>query len=901
MLSFDATHARRVVAAFVAALVLGARPGALGQQPATDLDARFADAQTAYKEQRWDAAAAAYASLRDLARLQGDEMWEARGLLGVGSADFERKRYVDARRELLAALKIFESRSDAALAGLANDVLARLALELGDDAESAARSRRAVAAFDAAGDRRARARAILRVERVAGMADRARLDRASSELLDDAESLRDADLECEVLHHWGDGLFTFGEYDLAIDKLETAASACEKGSEAAALATVYTSLGRLYRLHGQPMAAVKYQLKSLEIAERPDTSPRVHVQSLNAVAVAYEALGETAKAREYYERALAAAEKSGAPPLIDFMRANVGGFRLHQGDGAGAQKLLEEAVERAAEPLLSTRYDQLSSVYHLLGRDDDARRAAERALEECPRGTSIDCVWARVQLAEAQLGLADERAALATYQTALRSLEDVHARLAASDFLRQEFFHDWERFYSLGIELLMRRGEYREALESAELARSRAFLDLLASKSLAGIGRPVPVMPALTLRGAAATTIRTTALASAPNADELAAIAARLRSTMVVYWIAQDAAHLWVVSPEGHVSGTTVRVASSRLAALVRATSPFAPQTPRNASSPAAATRGDAAIAIAARRNPAWRELYDLLVKPIEAELPRTRGARLTIVPHGPLLHLPFAALRDGRGRYLVERYTIHSVPAAAVLQFTGERHRTNARAGRLLLVADPAAPPTVRGEPALPRLPGAASEADAIARLVPASRATVLADAAATESRVRAELPRRSVIHFATHAVVNDADPLSSFLALGVEHGGGGKLTAQKIYSLELDADLVVLSACRSGSGLVSGDGIASLARAFFYAGALSLVVSVWDVADAPTSRLVPAFYRSWLAGSDKAAALRAAQLALIRDLRAGRVTVNTPAGEVSIPEDPAFWAGFVLLGEPE
>ncbi len=215
--------------------------------------------------------------------------------------------------------------------------------------------------------------------------------------------------------------------------------------------------------------------------------------------------------------------------------------------------------------------------------------------------------------------------------------------------------------------------------------------------------------------------------------------------------------------------------------------------------------------------------------------------------------------------------------------------------------MADPAAPPTVRGEPALPRLPGAASEADAIARLVPASRATVLADAAATESRVRAELPRRSVIHFATHAVVNDADPLSSFLALGVEHGGGGKLTAQKIYSLELDADLVVLSACRSGSGLVSGDGIASLARAFFYAGALSLVVSVWDVADAPTSRLVPAFYRSWLAGSDKAAALRAAQLALIRDLRAGRVTVNTPAGEVSIPEDPAFWAGFVLLGEPE
>jgi CHAT domain-containing protein len=110
-----------------------------------------------------------------------------------------------------------------------------------------------------------------------------------------------------------------------------------------------------------------------------------------------------------------------------------------------------------------------------------------------------------------------------------------------------------------------------------------------------------------------------------------------------------------------------------------------------------------------------------------------------------------------------------------------------------------------------------------------------------------------------------------------------------------------VVLSACRSGGGLITGDGIAGLARAFFYAGAPSLVVSVWDVADAPTSRLIPAFYRVWLGGADKARALRTAQLALIHDLRAGRVTVASAAGPLVIPEDPAFWAGFVLLGEPE
>ena len=147
----------------------------------------------------------------------------------------------------------------------------------------------------------------------------------------------------------------------------------------------------------------------------------------------------------------------------------------------------------------------------------------------------------------------------------------------------------------------------------------------------------------------------------------------------------------------------------------------------------------------------------------------------------------------------------------------------------------------------------------------------------------------------------MRDADPLSSFLALGAGRDDDGKLTAEKIYGLKLDADLVVLSACRSGDGLVTGDGIAGLARAFFYAGAPSLIVSLWDVADAPTSRLVPAFYREWLRGAGKARALRAAQLELIRELRAGHVKVATPAGEIVVPEDPAFWAGFILLGEPD
>ena len=97
-----------------------------------------------------------------------------------------------------------------------------------------------------------------------------------------------------------------------------------------------------------------------------------------------------------------------------------------------------------------------------------------------------------------------------------------------------------------------------------------------------------------------------------------------------------------------------------------------------------------------------------------------------------------------------------------------------------------------------------------------------------------------------------------------------------------------------------MTGDGIATFARAFIYAGTPSLVASLWDVADEPTNRLLPDFYRSWLAGASKARALRTAQLRLLRDLRANTVRVRPPAGVVAIPEHPVFWAGFALIGEP-
>jgi CHAT domain-containing protein len=293
--------------------------------------------------------------------------------------------------------------------------------------------------------------------------------------------------------------------------------------------------------------------------------------------------------------------------------------------------------------------------------------------------------------------------------------------------------------------------------------------------------------------------------------------------------------------------------------------------------------------------------LYGLLVEPVRAWLPAP-GARLTIIPAGPLMRLPFAALTAPSGRYLVEDYAITYAPAGAFIDAVDGRPPAAAgEDGRgFLFVADPRLPAPGKGERALPALPGAREEVGAIVRLLPRGSSTVLEGDQASKRAVTALMPAARLLHFATHGVVNDRAPLDSYLALArpAQADGDGRLTAQELYGLRLHADLAVLSSCRSAGGQVSGEGIAALARAFLSAGVPSVVASVWDVPDQPANRLFPELYRAWLRDGSPARALRTAQLRLIADLRAGKVAVRTVAGDVPLSESPALWAGFIVIG---
>jgi CHAT domain-containing protein len=269
----------------------------------------------------------------------------------------------------------------------------------------------------------------------------------------------------------------------------------------------------------------------------------------------------------------------------------------------------------------------------------------------------------------------------------------------------------------------------------------------------------------------------------------------------------------------------------------------------------------------------------------------------LTIVPHGPLTRLSFAALLDEKSRYLVEKHSVHYVPAATALEYTSRAaQKVTAQYRKLLLIANPHNMPRSEDGSLLPSLPGAIKEAEAITRGAPPDAIVILTGEGATKEQVRILSPGRAFIHFATHSVLRDDRPFDSFLALADR----GRLTVREIYDLDLNADLVFLSACRTGSPALSGDGISGMTRAFFYAGASSVAASLWDVADDPSHLLVAEFYRMLAVSGDKSGALRGAQLSLISALRGGKVVVSTPLGNMKLPEHPFFWAGFILQGEP-
>ena len=770
----------------------------------------------------------------------------------IGVAAMQRADYRLARAELQISRALYASARDRRDAAHVDLNLAYEAELRADWSEVRTRATAARDAFASLGDRIGEARALRQMSR-----DRTLSPRAAEQVLDEtvrlARSTHDPNVLAEALIQRADERFSTADYAAAMADYEPAIAEFDRAGDRQQLARALVSLGRVYRAHGEPERALPLYRRALSI-QQPLGDMQGAIQSINAIAVTDDLLGRRPEALREYERALALAQQTGAPRLIGFQLGNLGGAYLKRADFARAVDLLHSALRQPNDPLVaSIRQSQLAEAYRKMGRPHDALPYSDAAVAYDRSAHREDALIEDLtDRARTRAALGQTSAALEDVREALDALETVRRHLVPADSMKQGFTRLYQDAYAVAIDLLARR-DAAAALDVSEEARSRALLDLLASRNL-----QVPAKPA--------------------SAAEVQATARRLGSTLLLYFVTDDATFAWIVDAKRIVL-RRLDVQASRLAELVAHTRPARPE---------------AVLWTAGANDSAWRELDRILIEPLRRDLPDRNGALLTVVPHGALFGLSFAGLQDASGRYLIERYTLDYAPSVAVLRFTRATAASAPARQRYLLIADPSSPATA-GAPSLPPLPGTRDELRAVADVVPSDRRSVLGGAATRPGDVLKDMHDATVIHFATHAVVDDADPLGSFLALD-----GGKLTVADIYQLRLDADLVILSACRTALGRISGDGVAGMTRAFVYAGAASVMATTWDVADAPTVRIVQQFYRERLSGGSKAASLRDAQLRLLEDLRGGRVVVPEPDGPVALRPDPYFWAGFVLVGEP-
>ena len=585
-------------------------------------------------------------------------------------------------------------------------------------------------------------------------------------------------------------------------------------------ASVSSALADGLRTLGEREQSWRFMERALQRVQALVQPIRRHVLLLNAALFA-ERDGQWYSALHFHDAALAAArERGGAGPIVDSLTyraavlARLGDRAAGQQTVAEASTLLAGVSDPGLRRFLAAALEQ-ARAETLLASDPvgaaGAAAAARAIFEdiEPERVPRVLLLEARAARATGRLDLAD-----ATLQEGIKRFETYRASLDEPD-LRISYFDVAWSLYSELADVRLERGDGDGALRAAERGRSRSLSDL--KGGAAAPDAPIPAVP-----------------------PSIAAVEFLVLEKRTIAWVIANGARLTVEIPAGRAS-------------LDRLTT-------------------DLRREIAEERPPvAAAALYDLIVAPLRSKLPPE--VPVVFVPDGPLSHVPFAALRDRRGQYLIDQRAIAILPSLRLL-----RSAVPTPPRRVVVVGEPAAP-------GMARLPSAAREAAAIAGMYP--EAVALGDREATWPRLRAEWRTADVVHVGAHATANDEFPGYSRLFLAPAPGHDGVVFPQDLAAFPpARARVVVLATCRSDSGpSFNGEGVISLARPLLAAGVPAVIGSSWDVDDAATAALFEVFHRRLARDGRVVEALRAAQQALAHSTDP---TLSRPRS----------WAGFHVIG---
>jgi CHAT domain-containing protein/tetratricopeptide (TPR) repeat protein len=657
----------------------------------------------------------------------------------------------------------------------------------------------------------------------------------------------------ETLDEIGVAFSSAGQYDKALENHRQSLEIQRATGNIRREALVLTNMGETYNLLQQPEKALEQFTPALSILRSiGDLSSAA--TALEGIARAEQKRGSLADARKYIEESLA---------LRETVRARSGSLQLR----ASYRATVERAYEFYIDLLM-----QQHTKNPVAGLAAEALKVSERA-----RARSL-----LEQLSEAR---ADIRQGV---DPALVQKEGEITRVLNAKAQRE-------------MQLRARKGSN---VETATLQREISALEDEYQQVQAAIRKSSPQYAALTQ----------------PQPLDLKGIQQQLdpNTMLLEYSLGEERSYLWAVT---HNSLKTYelpkraeveKVAQRVYQSLVARTVVKSLETP--------AQRRTRIAQADAEFHQSAKDLSRIILAPAAAEFGK---ARLVVVADGSLQYVPFAALPVATATSyhpLIVDHELVSLPSASA--FAVQRQNLEHRApapNAVAVIADPVfsindsrfkAGTTVKGasEPgstriiehlpgssngqlSIPRLPFTRWEADQILAVAPSASSLKALDFTANRSiATGGELSKYRYVHFATHGYLDTARSDLSAIVLSLYDENGkpqdGFLRTHEIYNLKLPAELVVLSACETGLGKeVTGEGLEGLTRAFMYAGARRVVVSLWNVNDKATATLMQRLYVGMLrTNKTPAAALRAAQVEMLR---------------IKQWQSPYFWAAFVLQGE--
>jgi CHAT domain-containing protein len=742
-----------------------------------------------------------------------------------------------------------------------------------------------------------------------------------------------------------------GLYEKVKDEAEKAysKSTVNKSNEEGPLATVWSNIGEVHKKLGNDSLALDCYNQSLRFQGSQVTQAKV----LNDMGEIYQAGTDYPKAEELFRKSLELAEKDNLEaPRVSALNS-LGNLYLEQKKYALAleyHKLCLQVAEKLGhrEKLVISLYS-LANTFFRIGDYDNALTYAGQSATLGSEITLLEYVW-RAHTLEGKIRrlLKQPEKAAQNFIEAIATIEQLRNQAVIDQQIKQKFFEDKITPYYEMVDLMVEQNQIPDAWLYAEQAKGRVLFETFQSGKV-DLSKSLTIEEREKERFLEAEIVFLNTQITKQRKDTDRAIVEGLQAELKKARNDYESlrAALYAKHPElqiqrgesrpinfSKVASTLVSPQTALLEFVVLEDKTYLFAVTKNQSNSAvpliqnvykiAITRDELGEKVKRFRqqieNKSFNvaklsgEIYELLLKPAEQQI--KSKSSLLIVPEGTLWDLPFQALQPSSTRYLIEDFAISYAQSASLLQeiinLKSKHRRTGATT--LLAVGNPALgekadnPSDNSLTPAsLAPLPQAERQVKQLAALYGNKQSKIYTGAEALEETIKQDAGKYDIVHFAAHSILNSTSPMYSNIVLSQVANRlieDGLLEAWEVAKMDLNANLVVLSACETARGRVSaGEGVIGLSWAFFVAGSPTTVVSQWKVLSASTTDFMVDFYRNLQTRQaigkgqlrskpetalqpNKAEALRQAALKMLKS---------------GTYREPLYWAPFIVIGDPD